>query len=48
MEIEFFFVEGSLRKVLEGGQEPSKTLLRLFNQQETKISNLGVDNRQVP
>ena len=44
LEIEIFFVEGGLRKVLEGGQEPSKTFLHLFNQQETKISNVVVDN----
>ena len=41
LEIEIFFVEGGLRKGLEGGQKPSKTLLRLFNQQKTKISKCG-------
>ena len=48
LEIEFFFVEGGLRKGLEGGQEPSKTLFHLFNQQKIKILNLPRDNRQVP
>ena len=37
LEIEFFFVEGGLRKGLEGGQEPFKTLLRFFKQQKNKI-----------
>ena len=37
LEIENFFVEGVNEMGLEGGQEPSKTLLRLFNQQKTKI-----------
>ena len=37
LEIENFFVEGVNEMGLEVGQEPSKTLLRLFNQQKTKI-----------
>ena len=41
LEIEKFFVEAGLRKGLEGGQEPSKTPLRLFNQQKTKNSKCG-------
>ena len=36
LEIDFF-VEGGLRKGLEGGQEPSKTLLHIFKQQKNKI-----------
>ena len=41
LEIENFFVEGGLRKGFEGGQEPSKTPLRLFNQQKNKIFKSG-------
>ena len=37
LEIGKFFVEAGLRKGLEGGQEPSKTLLHIFFQLKNKI-----------
>ena len=33
---------------MEGGQEPSKTLLRLFNNKKIKFLNVRVENRQIP
>ena len=44
LEIENFFVAGGQRKGLEGGQEPSKTLLGFFYKRENKSSNVRVDN----
>ena len=36
LEILIFFIEGGLRKRLEGGQEPPKTLPHLFKQLKNK------------
>ena len=48
LEIEIFFVEGGLRKGLEGGQEFSKTFHSLFIQQENKFLKSVHNNREVP
>ena len=46
-----FFCWGGLTKGVAGGQEPTKTLPRFFNQQvskKLKCKNVRTDNRQVP